>query len=299
MAGYFEKICVWHSADEIILDSPAKINLYLRVLGKRPDGYHELENIMHTISLYDRLTIHRVSGGIDFSTDSAEIPTDRRNFVVQAAELFFQHSGISPAVHIHLAKRIPVAAGLGGGSSNAAVALLGLNRLFDNPLSLSELHQIAAGIGSDAPYFLYGGAAVCRGRGEQVEPIKSALKFQGVLLTPPEKVFTAEIYKKFKINLTNQNYTNNIVFHIQHGDYAQVVELCHNSLQDTVFDSVEGLGLWKEVLLQSGCSKVVVCGSGPSLFGFFSVPRVKEIKRRILESVQNKVFVVVVGGETY
>jgi len=295
---YFQDICISHTSDTISLRSPAKINLYLAILGKRPDGYHEVENIMHTISLHDLITIRRGSEDIDFSTDSDEIPVDRNNFVIQAAEGFFEESGIPPAVKIHLEKRIPVAAGLGGGSSNAAVTLLGLNSLFGSPLSLAKLHRIASSIGSDAPFFLYGGAGICRGRGEQVKPLESTLSFSGIVVTPPIKVSTASIYKKLKNTLTNKNRSSTILTYLKKNNYAGIAELCYNGLEQTVLNSVEGLEKLKESLVKCGSSKVIVSGSGPSLFGFLPAEYLKEAMLSVVKLVGDAVFVATAKSET-
>src|SRR5690242_1897047 len=134
--------------------SPCKVNLLLNILGKRADGFHELETVMHPVHFYDELRFTRAGEGIQLSCSDATLPTDARNLVHRAASLFTEAAGITEGVQIHLEKRIPQAAGLGGGSGNAATTLLGLNELFGQPLTPEQLHSLAAQLGSDIPFFL-------------------------------------------------------------------------------------------------------------------------------------------------
>src|SRR5205807_1515572 len=134
--------------------SPCKVNLLLNILGRRPDGFHELETLMHPVPLYDELNFARVPHGIQLTCNDASLPTDSRNLVYRAAAMFLEKTGITEGVKLHLEKRVPVAAGLGGGSANAAVTLLALNELFSNPLNLEQLFPLAARLGSDVPFFL-------------------------------------------------------------------------------------------------------------------------------------------------
>jgi 4-diphosphocytidyl-2-C-methyl-D-erythritol kinase len=298
MRQYLKQICLLEEPDRIRVKSPAKINLFLNVVGKRDDGYHEVENIMQTISLHDVIEIKRIPEGMKFTTDSADVPTDMSNFILQAAQMFFESAFLPPSVSIHLNKNIPVAAGLGGGSGNAAVTLLALNHLFGQPLTHDKLHQIASKIGSDAPFFLDGGTAICFGRGEKVQPLRSAFKFHGILLKPPVKVSTASIYNKFKLELTTCPERNNIVSHIDKGTYHQVLELCYNSLEETVFETVEGLERLKEILLQCGSSKVIVSGSGPTLFGFFDKANIRESRRKVEQLAGDKNFIIIIDSES-
>src|SRR4051812_11079009 len=135
-------------------ESPCKVNLLLNILGKRPDGFHELETLMHPVNVFDELTFARSARGIQFTCSDPSLPTNAGNLVYRAAAAFLPRAGIKDGVRIHLTKRIPLAAGLGGGSGNAAVTLLGLNELFDHPLPPETLYEIAASLGSDIPFFL-------------------------------------------------------------------------------------------------------------------------------------------------
>lgn len=184
----------------ISLAAPAKINLSLRILGKRPDGFHELETLMAPVGLADRIEISHGGGrGIDFLCSDPELPGGPDNLCVKAAAVFQTATGLDHGIRIALMKKIPHGAGLGGGSSDAAAVLKGLNELFDHPLVVEELHQIAATLGSDVPFFLHGGAAVCRGRGEILDPGEAPTLPERTLLLikPPFPVPTAWAYRHY------------------------------------------------------------------------------------------------------
>ena len=185
----------------ISIAAPAKINLSLRILGKRPDGFHELETLMAPIQLADMLEIsHGVGKGITLTCNDPELSTGEDNLCVKAAQAFWVATGLDHGIAITLLKKIPQGAGLGGGSSDAVAVLKGLNELFDHPLVHEELEQIAATLGSDVPFFLGDGAAWCRGRGEILELLKGdgALPVRTLLLIkPPFPVPTAWAYKKY------------------------------------------------------------------------------------------------------
>jgi len=185
----------------ISIAAPAKINLSLRILGKRSDGFHELETLMAPIQLADMLEISHGSGkGINLTCNDPELSTGEDNLCVKAARAFLVATGLEHGIAITLLKKIPHGAGLGGGSSDAAAVLKGLNELFDHPLVVEELEQIAATLGSDVPFFLGDGPAWCRGRGEILETLKDATVLPGrrlLLIKPPFPVPTAWAYKRY------------------------------------------------------------------------------------------------------
>src|SRR5215475_14377466 len=152
--------------------APAKINLSLKILGRRSDGFHELDTLIAPISLYDEIRIDKRPHGIGFSCDDPSLPQDDDNLAVRAAKAFFETTKIEPAISIELKKKIPHGAGLGGGSSDAASVLLALNELFEAKLSREALAEMAKPLGSDVPFFLFQSAALCKGRGELVSPVK-------------------------------------------------------------------------------------------------------------------------------
>jgi 4-diphosphocytidyl-2-C-methyl-D-erythritol kinase len=180
--------------------APAKINLSFQIKGRRADGFHEIETLMAPISLADRITIERAGDGgeIHFSCDDPSLPAGDDNLVVRAAKLFRQRANITNGITLSLEKKIPHGAGLGGGSSNAASTVLGLNELFEAGLEQRELLELAAQLGSDVPFFVVRSAAVCRGRGEIVTPISLETKLHLVLLKPDFGVPTPWAYSKWK-----------------------------------------------------------------------------------------------------
>lgn len=180
------------------LQAPAKLNLSLRVLGKRDDGFHEIDTLMVKLpGLADKLEFNEADD-FSFNCDDPSVPGDDGNLVVKAAKAFEVAAGISCKCSISLKKAIPHGAGLGGGSSDAAVTLLGLNRLHDHPLGVETLHKIAASLGSDIPFFLTTGAARCTGRGEKIEPVPSPPVLPILLLKPSFGVETPDAYKRWK-----------------------------------------------------------------------------------------------------
>jgi 4-diphosphocytidyl-2-C-methyl-D-erythritol kinase len=178
------------------LSAPAKVNLSFEIKGRRADGFHEIETLMAPVSLADRLTIERAGddGQIRFTCDDPSLPAGDDNLVVRAAKLFRERTGISTGIRIALEKNIPHGAGLGGGSSDAATTLLGLNELFGAGLAQSELTDIAAQLGSDVPFFIARSAAICRGRGELVTPISLDANLNLLLLKPEFRVPTPWAY---------------------------------------------------------------------------------------------------------
>jgi len=181
----------------MLLTAPAKINLSLSVLGKRPDGFHDIESHFVTITLADTLTLEPASE-FQFTCSDAALPYDDGNLAVRAARRFFETVRVTPAVRIHLEKKIPHGAGLGGGSSDAAAVLRGLNTLHGSPLAPETLHALAAELGSDVPFFLAGGSALCRGRGELIKPAPFPHRLPLLLVKPAFGVPTPWAYSRWR-----------------------------------------------------------------------------------------------------
>jgi 4-diphosphocytidyl-2-C-methyl-D-erythritol kinase len=180
--------------------APAKINLYLHILGRRPDGFHELETLMVPISLGDTVQIDLMPEGIEFTCSDPALADAKENLATRAARLFFDEFQLTTGVRIHLEKQVPVGAGLGGGSSDAAAVLLALRQLTGIDCPDSKLAELAARLGSDIPFFIYGQPAICRGRGEIIEPVKLSTNFQGLLVHPGFGVSTPWAYKTYAQN---------------------------------------------------------------------------------------------------
>jgi 4-diphosphocytidyl-2-C-methyl-D-erythritol kinase len=243
------------------LYAPAKINLSFEIKGRREDGFHEIETLMAPISLRDRLTIERVAGkdGIDFSCDDSSLPDGENNLVVKAANLFQETTGITAGIKITLEKSIPHGAGLGGGSSDAASTLLGLNELFETHLERKALMELAAQIGSDVPFFITGSAAVCRGRGEIVEPTTLPASFRLLLVKPDFGVPTPWAYQNWK----DSRELPGVEYAAQDSSGLHLV----NDLERPVFEKFIVLGHLKTWLrLQREVGAALLSGSGSTLF---------------------------------
>jgi 4-diphosphocytidyl-2-C-methyl-D-erythritol kinase len=243
------------------LFAPAKINLSFRVLRRREDGFHEIDTLMAPISLCDKLTIepNGAETGLAFSSDDPSLPAGEENLVVRAARAFFAEIKAEPRVRIELRKKIPHGAGLGGGSSDAASTLLGLNELHGQPLALPSLANMAAALGSDVPFFLAPGAARCRGRGESVEPVATLPRLSLLLLKPEFGVPTAWAYRQWRDarELPDVNYA------------AQRIGALtlQNDLERPVFEKYLCLAQMKAWLReQPEVAAALLSGSGSTLF---------------------------------
>ncbi|MEW6027221.1 MAG: 4-(cytidine 5'-diphospho)-2-C-methyl-D-erythritol kinase [Planctomycetota bacterium] len=250
--------------------SPAKINLYLEVLGRRKDGFHEIESVMQTVSLFDTLHLFPLKSGIKVLTDHPELSGGRSNLVYRAADLIKKEYGVRKGVRIVLQKRIPIGGGLGGGSSNAAAVLLGLNRLWNLELSSEEMSILGAGLGSDVPFFIYGGTALVKGRGEIVLPLPVSAKFHYLLLKPPIAIPTKNIYKNIKFYLTKPHPDGilpliNKLLQKQAG-YKKVQELLHNRLKDVAMKQYPVLRDTYQSFRKISAQKILLSGSGSTIF---------------------------------
>lgn len=225
----------------LVVRTPAKLNLFLDVLGKRPDGYHELETLMVSIGLFDTLRFEQNdSGGLELFLDPASpgiprevlplLPLDGHNLILKAAQLLREVTGCQKGVRIHLTKAIPLQAGLGGGSSDAAAALVGLNEFWKLGLTSQELHPLAARLGSDVNFFLDSAPlAMCRGRGEQIEPLKLGRPLHFVLVKPPGGLSTREVFSRLKID--RPHGSDSICQAIRSGNVCAMGAQLHNSLE--------------------------------------------------------------------
>ncbi len=249
--------------------APAKLNLRLKITGRRPDGYHELVSLMVPIDLFDLLEL-RVTGkrGIELSCEGFWVPTDENNLAYQAALSFLSKAKIEQGVSIKLTKNIPVAAGLGGGSSDAAATLLTLNEIWSQPLSLSELHTMAVQLGADVPFFLYSEPSLATGIGEILEPLKKWPKFWYVIVTPPIQVSASWVYGDLKLELTRGEY-DYIVKFLKNAPFA-VSAILENDLEEVTSTRFPVIETIKEFLVNAGAEGALMTGSGPSVFGVFS-----------------------------
>ncbi|MBI5779094.1 MAG: 4-(cytidine 5'-diphospho)-2-C-methyl-D-erythritol kinase [Planctomycetes bacterium] len=250
--------------------SPAKINLFLEVLGKRQDGFHEIESIMQTVSLFDTLYLHPISKGIEVVTTHPELASSRANLVYKAAELVKKEYGIGKGVRIILEKRIPIGGGLGGGSSNAAAVLLGLNRLWNLGLSQEEMSFLGARLGSDVPFFTYGGTALVKGRGEIILPLMISAKFHYLLLKPPISIPTKNIYKNIRFYLTKpaSNGILPLVNKLQQkqAGYKEIQKLLYNRLENVAMKLYPVLKDTHRAFQKISHPGILLSGSGSTIF---------------------------------
>lgn len=256
----------------ILEKASAKINLALDVLYKRDDGYHEVEMVMTMVDLADRIEMQELPRDtIIISSQAGYIPLDEKNLAFQAAKLLKDRYDVKKGVYIHIDKKIPVAAGLAGGSSDAAATLRGLNRLWQLNIPVDELQRLGAELGSDVPFCVTGGTAVARGRGEKLEPIQSPPQCWVVLAKPPINVSTANVYGKFDVNrVTGKPATANIVQAIQAKNFTALCGSLGNMLEDVTLELYPEVKRLKECMEHLGADGVLMSGSGPTVFGLCS-----------------------------
>lgn len=252
---------------QLTIQAPAKVNLILKVLGRRPDGYHELATLMQPLDLADTLTVRLGEPGLRLSCDKAEL-SGENNLVVAAARAYYAALGQEPAAAFELIKRIPVAAGLGGGSSDAAAALLALNVLHHGAVEPQRLATLAAGLGADVPFFLAGCTAWCTGIGERVEPWPDFPLLNLVLVNPRFALTTAHVYQQFDFYWTNPPQPIRIKRPLR--KTPSIDHLLVNDLEEVSLREHPILGQIKETLSKTGARGCLMSGSGPTVFGVFA-----------------------------
>ncbi len=252
--------------------APAKINLMLDVLHKRADGFHEVEMIMTMVDLADRLELSEMPrDSIIISSQAGYIPLDEKNLAFQAARLIKDRYDVKSGVHIHLDKRIPVAAGLAGGSSDAAATLRGLNRLWRLGIPEKELLELGAELGSDVPFCITGGTALATGRGEKLTPITNPPQCWVVLAKPPINVSTAEVYGKLRSgNIAVHPSSRAMIEAIEEGNFQDVCGRLGNVLEEVTLKLHPEVQQLKEAMIKLGADGVLMSGSGPTVFGLVS-----------------------------
>jgi 4-diphosphocytidyl-2-C-methyl-D-erythritol kinase len=255
------------------LKSPCKVNLILNILGKRADGFHELETVMHPVNLFDELSFARITSGFHLTCSDPALPTDSGNLVHRAATLFFQRTEIRDGVRIHLEKKIPMAAGLGGGSGNAATTLLGLNEIFGRPLSAKALQDIAATLGSDIPFFLQTKPGLGTGRGEKIQPLDffPAMTGAAILLVHPSfGISTPWAYQNLAQFPSALNGTpgraQKLISLLQTADLRTAGAEFYNSLEAPALEKYPLLTLFQEFFRENGAAATLMSGSGSTTF---------------------------------
>ena len=252
----------------LYVKAPAKINLTLDVLYKRPDQYHEVEMIMTTIDLADRIGLEsREDGNIVIASSNGNIPDDKRNLAYQAALLMKNTYGIQNGVTITIEKEIPVAAGLAGGSTDAAATSRGLNELWDLKLSIDTLAELGAKIGSDVPFCVYGGTALATGRGEKIKALPAPPTCWVVLAKPKIGVSTAAVYGGLDLQNLDHPNTTQMISAIKNGDYQLMCNSVGNVLESVTCKLYPEVDVIKEQMKRFGVDAALMSGSGPTVFG--------------------------------
>jgi 4-diphosphocytidyl-2-C-methyl-D-erythritol kinase len=270
---------------QIHLESPAKVNLRLEILKRREDGYHELRTILQKISLHDTLHFSlKKERGIFITTQHPDLPVGKTNLVYRAAQSMLKRLDYEGGVHINIEKRIPLGAGLGGGSSNAATTLKALNQLFETNLSEKKLMEMGLEMGADVPFFFCEGAAVGSGIGERLRKIDLPLLWY-VLIYPNFEVSTRWAYQNFM--LTNRQVHINL--HKFPRTPKGIFRILFNHLEEVVSKKYPQIGIMKKLLVSSGALGALMTGSGPTVFGLFpEEKRATEAYRKIKRSLEKK-----------
>ena len=281
--------------NSITLKSRAKINLSIDVLGKRQDGYHLVEMIMQTIDLYDLIEINEKDNDqITIKSTSDEIPLDCNNLVYKAANLIKKTFNIDKGVEIHIKKNIPVAAGMAGGSSNAAAVLVGLNKLWNLNLSNQQLEEIGLKLGADVPFCINGGAVLASGIGEELTPIKGLTKDVCILVCKPDLfVSTKEVYECIDSKDIDKRPNNKFLIEcLKNEDTRQLAENMFNVLEGVTVDKHPVIQQIKDIMTNNRALGAMMSGSGPTVFGLYE-NREDAVKcKAILEKQFKQTFVV-------
>lgn len=278
------------------IKTPAKVNIRLKITGRRSDGYHELVSIMVPVELFDVLEFRlSPTGPVKIVSRGFEVPTDERNLVYRAVSSFMARTGESAGVSVLLDKNIPVAAGLGGGSSDAAATLGALNRMYSYPLSEEDLTHLAINLGADVPFFLHPRPSLATGIGVTLSPIHNWPPYWYVIVSPPVRVSTSWVYENLKLELTRGEY-DYIVTTLKNESFT-ISRILENDLEKVTSAAFPVIHTIKKFLKDAGAEGAIMSGSGPSVFGVFpSQERAGSAKEKCISMDLGDVFMVRGGG---
>jgi 4-diphosphocytidyl-2-C-methyl-D-erythritol kinase len=267
----------------MLFKAPAKINLFLRVLRKRTDNYHDIASLMQKISLYDELNFSLRPEGIVLNCPDSNLPNTPENLVYRAAQAIFDHTNYSSGIEITLTKKIPQAAGLGGGSSDAATTLMALNEICELNLDKTQLMKLGAKLGADVPFFIFGNTALALGIGDKLTDLPNLPMLNIVLINPAFPLSTKMVYENLNLRLTRKkiNYSIPPVFTM-----SDVIAQLHNDLESISFKIHPELQDLKQLLLKHGAQGALMSGSGPTLFGIFNN---ENSAKKALDSIKQEV----------
>jgi 4-diphosphocytidyl-2-C-methyl-D-erythritol kinase len=263
--------------------APAKINLFLRVLRKRADGYHDIVSLMQKITLYDELIFSPRPKGIVLNCPGSDLPTSEDNLVFRAAQSIFAYANYPSGVEIKLTKKIPLAAGLGGGSSDAATTLIALNKMCSLKLKKNELMKLGAKIGADVPFFVFGNNALASGIGDKLKALQDLPKINLILIKPRFELSTKMVYENLNLRLTRGKNNYSIPRFLKMSD---IIRELHNDLESVSLEMHPELADLKKMLLRHGALGALMSGSGPTVFGIF---RDGKEAKNILEVIKKEV----------
>jgi len=247
--------------------SPAKINLFLHIIGKRPDGYHDVVTLMCCVGLYDTIFLDFSSKEISVACTHPLVPHDHANLACRAAKLFLDRINRKEGVGITIEKQIPVGAGLGGGSSNAATVMLGLNRFYGHPLSRETLIELGGGIGADVPFFIGRKPAIATGVGDKLEPYCGLEPYTAIVVFPGFSLSTADMFKSFNLRLTKPVEKTKILF-FKNKRFDIQRHLC-NDFEEIAATKHPEIAAMKNILLKNGAIGALMSGSGSAVYGLF------------------------------
>lgn len=256
--------------DQLKVKACAKINLGLDVIKKLPTGYHQVKMIMQAIDLCDELTLEKTASGIVLTTDNAELPTDEGNLIFRAARLMQETFDLKEGLKVHLQKNIPIAAGMAGGSTDAAAVMKGINRLFDLKIPQKALMELSTAIGADVPFCILGGTALAEGIGEKLTPLPP-IPFCHVLAAKPHiSVSTKYVYEHLdSAEIRNHPDIDGMTAAIQDGNLKGIVSRMENVLESVTITAYPVIAAIKERMLELGAAGSLMSGSGPTVFGIF------------------------------
>ena len=272
----------------------AKINLGLDVVRRLPNGYHEVRMIMQTVGICDVLTFRKAASGIQLVVDNEELPTDGNNLICKAAKLLLESAGIEGGVSITLEKHIPIAAGMAGGSTDAAAALLGINELYEIGYDVDKLEELGVKIGADVPYCIQGGTALAEGIGEVLSPLATPPTCHLVIAKPDINVSTKFVYENLRANeLESHPDIDGMIEGLEKGDLKAITDRLANVLETVTVPAYPIIDEIKQTMLDAGAEGALMSGSGPTVFGIFTeLEKAKQAAKRIKDAeLAKQVFV--------
>lgn len=257
--------------EQLTINACAKINLGLDVVQRLPNGYHQVKMVMQTIDLRDELTLEKIQDGIELTTDAKNLPTDESNLIYKAAKLMRETLSLRQGVRIHLKKNIPMAAGMGGGSADAAAALKGMNRLFHLDISDRELMELGASLGADVPFCILGGTALAEGIGEKLTPLAPVPPCHVLVAKPDISVSTKYVYEHLNCpGLARHPDIDGMTDAIRRGSLRGILERMENVLESVTIPAYPVIASLKEEMRRLGAGGSLMSGSGPTVFGIFT-----------------------------